>query len=130
MARRDEDSEGAITIASTLLEQTIKFILESEKIEYSETVDDLPSLYKKTQAVLNLSPDGHTEEIFKQILRGCVSVVQGLGSLRNKDGDAHAPSTMRGKPSVRHAELSVNFSGTMANFLISTWMYRNKLLTK
>ncbi|KGP78305.1 hypothetical protein P364_0128750 [Paenibacillus sp. MAEPY2] len=129
LARREEDPEGAITIASTLIEQTIKFILDSENIDYKKT-DDLPTLYKKTHTVLNLSPDGHTEETFKQILRGCTSIIQGLGSLRNNDGDAHAPSTKRAlpgkpvKPGVRHAELSVNLSGTMANFLISTWTHR------
>lgn len=129
LARREEDPEGAITISSTLLEQTIKFILDVEKIEYKKT-DDLPTLYKKTQTALNLSPDGHTEETFKQILRGCISIIQGLGSLRSNDGDAHAPSTKRGlsgrpvKPGVRHAELSVNLSGTMANFLISTWIQK------
>jgi hypothetical protein len=37
---------------------------------------------------LNLAPDQHTEEIFKQILGSVQSVVQGLGDLRNKLGDA------------------------------------------
>ncbi|WP_338709217.1 abortive infection family protein [Paenibacillus amylolyticus] len=129
LVRRETDPEGAITIASTLIEQTIKFILDSENIEYKKT-DDLPTLYKKTHTVLNLSPDGHIEETFKQILRGCTSIIQGLGGLRNNDGDAHGSDIKRAlpqktlKPGVRHAELSVNLAGTMANFLISTWTHR------
>ena len=38
---------------------------------------------------LNFAPSQHTEETFKRILGGVTGVVEGLGSLRNKIGDAH-----------------------------------------
>ena len=79
--RLDGDSDGAITVASTLLEDTIKNILNDLSVEYSER-DKLPKLYGLLATKLNLSPSQHTEEIFKQILGGCHSIVQGLGSLR------------------------------------------------
>ena len=69
---------------------------------------------------LNMAPEQHSEQIFKQILGGCSAIVNGLGSLRNKHGDAHGKSHISVKPSVRHAELAVNLSGSMALFLIET----------
>ncbi|MCH7550913.1 MAG: abortive infection family protein, partial [Proteobacteria bacterium] len=57
----------------------------------------------------------------KAILGACQTVVQNLGTLRNKIGDAHAQGRRPIKPKARHAELAVNLAGTMAAFLVSTW---------
>ena len=119
LERRSSDSEGAITLARTLLESVCKHILDSSDAVYDETTD-LPKLYKLTAKQLNLSPSQHTEEVFKQILGGCQSVVEGLGSLRNKHSDAHGKSAKAVKPAPRHAELAVNLSGAMASFLLQT----------
>lgn len=119
--RTKAEPEGAITLARTLLEDVCKFILTESQDESWKYSDDLPVLYKKLTKQLNLAPDDHTEQIFQQILSGCHSVVQGLGSLRNKLGDAHSPGPKRIRPSVRHAELAVNLSGAMSSFLIQTW---------
>jgi hypothetical protein len=77
---------------------------------------------------MNLAPDGHKEQVFKQILGGCQSIVESLGSLRNKLSDAHSPGPKRAKPLPRHAELAVNLSGTMAMFLVATWEARRQML--
>jgi len=74
---------------------------------------------------LNLSPSQHTEQIFKQILGGCHSVVQGIGALRNKLGDAHGKGAVSYKPSPRHSALAVNLSGAMAVFLVETYVAQN-----
>ncbi len=117
---RTTDPERAITLARTLLEDVCKWILHESQKEWEEK-DDLPSLYRKTSEILNLAPDNHTEQIFKQILGSCQSVVNALGSLRNKLGDAHSIGPRRTRPAARHAELAVNLSGAMAQFLIATW---------
>ena len=117
--RREDDPEGAITSARSMLESVCKFILE-EHGKYYDPKDDLPKLYKLTASVLNLSPGQHNEQIFKQILTGCGSVVNGLASLRNAFGDAHGKGTRQVKPKKRHSELAVNLSGTISAFLIST----------
>src|SRR6266699_1503228 len=44
---------------------------------------------------LHIAPSQHTEDAFRRILGGCTSVVEGLGTLRNKIGDAHGKG---GKP--------------------------------
>lgn len=120
---RSNDPERAITLARTLLEDVCKWILH-EAGESWEEKDDLPVLYKKLSKTLNLAPDDYTEQVFKQILSGCQSVVTALGALRNKLGDAHSIGPRRIRPATRHAELAVNLSGTMATFLVSTWSAR------
>lgn len=121
--RRSTDPEGAITLARTLLEDVCKWLL-SETGGAWEEADDLPVLYRKLAKGLNLAPDDHTEQTFKQILGSCMSIVGGLGALRNKLGDAHSVGPKRIRPSVRHAELAVNLAGTMATFLVETWKAR------
>lgn len=126
--RRRADSEGAITMARTLLESVCKHILDDLGSEYGEK-DDLPSLYRKTSQSLNLAPSQHTEPVFKQILGGCSGVVEGLGALRNKLSDAHGRGKQGAKPAPRHAELAVNLAGAMATYLISTWQARQEAQT-
>lgn len=120
LERRTTDPEGAITMARTLIEATCKHILDEANHSYDDKAE-LPALYKEVQVVLNLAPNAHTEQIFKQILGGCSSVITGLGSLRNKLSDAHGKSQKTPKPSPRHAKMAVNLGGTMAEFLLSSW---------
>jgi hypothetical protein len=124
LERKSSDPEGAITIARTILESVCKHILDDMGIEYDSNKAELSELYKKTANELNLSPSQHTADIFKQILGGCSGIINGLGSLRNKLGDAHGKGKVNVKPAPRHAELAVNLSGTMALFLLETFNTR------
>lgn len=126
--RRASDPEGAITAARTLIESVCKHILDEGGVEYDDGAD-LPKLYKLTATLLNLAPSQHTEQVFKQILGGCTSVVEGLGALRNKLSDAHGKGKVGVRPAPRHAELAVNLSGALANYLLATWQARNEAAT-
>ena len=123
LQRRQGDPEGAITAARTLLETVCKHILDETGLDYSK--DDLPKLYGKTAEALNLAPSQHTEEAFKAIFSGCYTIVQNLGSLRNKVSDAHGQGKHPVKPLPRHATLAVNLAGSMSTFLIETWNAKN-----
>jgi hypothetical protein len=123
LTRRASDPRAAITSARTLLEDTCKWILHEANETFKDD-DDLPALYRRLAKMLKLAPDDHTEEVFRQILGSCQSIVVSLGAIRNKLGDAHSQGPMRAKPSPRHAELAVNLAGTMATFLIATWEAR------
>jgi len=125
--RRKSDPEGAITAARTLLETICKHILDEKGIEYGNK-SDLPQLYHLVSVELNLSPSQHTEDIFKQILGSCSTIVNGLGTLRNRLGDAHGQGKKPVRPAARHAELVVNLAGSVALFLIETWESRNQKL--
>lgn len=120
LERRSTDPEGAITLARTLLESTCKYILDEYEVGYGNA-PDINQLHRLVSKELNLAPSQHTEQTFKQILGGCSSIIEGLGSLRNKVGDAHGQGKINFKPSPRHAELAVNLAGTMSVFLFSSW---------
>jgi Abortive infection C-terminus len=124
LERRNEDPEAAITMARTLIESVCKHILDEAGVAHSDK-DDLPKLYKETAKQLNMAPEQHQEEVFKQILGGCQTVIQGLGTLRNKLSDAHGKDKKAVKPSARHAALAVNLAGSMAAFLVAAWEERS-----
>lgn len=123
LERRSTDPEGAITLARTLLEDVIKWLLTKENVAF-DSGSDLPQLYRLIAKELRLAPDAHTEQVFKEILGSCQSIVGSLGALRNKLSDAHSIGPLRIKPKSRHAELAVNLAGTMTTFLIATWEAR------
>jgi len=122
LQRRHEDPEGAITTARTLLETVCKHILDDAEEDYG--ADDLPKLYSKVAKLLNLSPSQHTEQAFKSILGGCHTVVQNLGTLRKRIGDAHGQGRNPVRAAPRHAALAVNLAGSMATFVVETWSAR------
>jgi hypothetical protein len=116
--RRLADPEGGITAARMLLETVCKHILDEAAAPYPDNAD-LPKLWALAAERLNLAPQQHQEPVFKAILGNCQSVVNHLGAIRNKIGDAHG-QVRRVKPKARHAELAVNLAGTIAAFLVST----------
>ncbi len=121
--RRMNDPEGAITASRALLETVCKHILDDLSVAYDDSAD-LPKLYRITSEALRVAPSQHTEQVFKQILGGCTSVVEGLAALRNRLGDAHGGGSRRIKPASRHAQLAVNLAGSMTAFLVATWEFR------
>ncbi|MBB3639266.1 abortive infection family protein [Variovorax atrisoli] len=126
--RRSSDPEGAITMARTLLESVCKHILEEAEVKHDDS-PDISKLYKQTAEKLSLAPTQHTEQVFKQILGGCTSVVEGLGALRNRLSDSHGRGKVGVKPAARHAELAVNLAGALAVFLLATWEARREATT-
>jgi Abortive infection C-terminus len=122
--RRVNDPEGAITAARTLLETVCKHVLDDAGAPYPGDAD-LPKLWALAAEELRLAPHQHQETVFKTILGNCQAVVNNLGAIRNRVGDAHGQGRRPVKPKPRHAELAVNLAGTMAAFLVSTWQERN-----
>lgn len=125
MARKNTDPEGAITAARTLLETVCKHVLDHCENASYQPGDDLPKLWKACAETLNLAPSQHTLEPFKQVLGGCTSVVHGLGTVRNRIGDAHGQGRRPVKPKPRHAALAVDLAGAMANFIVTTFNERS-----
>lgn len=119
------DPEDSITATRSMLESTLKWILDDIGVEYEET-ESLNQLYKKVANKLSLSPDQHGEDILKQILGSMNGVIRGLGSLRNAYGDSHGKGKVYYKPSVRHAKLAINLSGTMCIYLLETYFSNKK----
>lgn len=125
LEKQASDPTEAIKLAPTLIETVCKHILDEQKVSYTET-DDLPTLYRLTADSLNLSASQHPEEIFRRILGGCQSVIEGLGAMCNRHSDANGTGKAGVRPAPRHAELAVNLAGTMATFLLATWEAKHK----
>ena len=126
LSRRTDDPEGAITLARTLLEAVTKRILDEHSLGYSDN-DDLPKLYATAASALNLAPNQHSEEPIKRILGGVMTLVNGIGTLRNRLSDSHGRGgALRVRPSQRHANLAVNAAGAVATFLVETHRERLK----
>ena len=74
--------------------------------------------------MLNLDPNRKDiSESLKQLLRGIVTIVSGIASIRNSMSDAHARSY---KPAKHHAKLSVNSVYTICMFLLDSFDYQVK----
>ncbi len=117
--RLSHDYSGAITSARTLIETTLKFILDERQIEYKDSAD-LPDLYKHCATILNLAPNSSQEQMFRQILSGTQNVITGVGAVRSKVGDAHGIPIKANSADYRHAEFMANLSGATAIFLLRT----------
>lgn len=116
------DYDGAITNARSLLE-TVLLELERKLTSSIEQRDgDLVKLNKRVSRLLNLEPDRKDiSDALSQVLRGMVSIVNGLSALSNKMGDRHAVSY---KPDKHHAQLVVNAARTYVQFLYDTHEYQ------
>ncbi|QHE52785.1 abortive infection family protein [Pontibacillus sp. HMF3514] len=114
------DPEDAITSTLSMIESTLKWILDEKGEEYKKG-DSLSQLYKQVSHILNMAPDQHSEGIFKKILGSINGVVTGLGSLRNEFSDSHGKGIKNAKPSERHAKFAINLSGTMCIYLIESF---------
>ena len=101
--RTTSDPEGAITAARTLLETVCKYILDDCNVTYPDDAD-LPKLWALAAAELNLAPQQHDEKVFKAILGNVQSVVNYVGTIRNRLGDAHGRGRKPTKPKPRYAE--------------------------
>lgn len=123
--RCEADPTGAITAGRSLVESACKHILDDSGVLYADK-DDAPTLYKKVSKELNLSPDQHTEQVFKQVLSGASNVIGGMASVANEYGDRHGGGKSKGKPSPRHARLVVNLAGSVTAFLVDTWSERKQ----
>jgi hypothetical protein len=120
LERREQDPSGAITAARTLIESVCKSLLDEFGPREEYDSDDLPKLYSKLSKELRLAPAEHTDRELKRILQGCVSIVSGLGAVRNREGDSHGKGRRSYQPGPRHAALAVNVAGSMALFLLET----------
>ena len=118
----DDDFDGAITNARSLVEAVLKGIEEELADEPLKYDGDLPKLYRRVQRLLNIEPGrADLETSLKQVLSGLNSVINGLSGISNQMGDRHA---RRYKPSKHHAALAVNAAHTLVNFLYATQEYQ------
>lgn len=123
--RVQDDKDGAITACRTLVESSVKKILNQNNIHYKKS-DDLNDLYNKLKKNLKLNAAQYNNDILKKIMGGIVSVVGGLAAYRNEYGDAHGQDKENFTLTVNHVYLAVNLAGTLSTFLINADFERKK----
>lgn len=109
--------ERALTLACTLLETICKHILTDLGRELPADQSVSP-LFRTTAKALQLDPSGQADPELKGVCGGLSSVVQNLGALRTKFGEAHGKHPNYASLFVRHARLAVNAAGGCATFLV------------
>ena len=115
------DFDGAITNARTLVEEVLLTIEENICGKRQEYDGDILALYKRVSKQINMYPDNKTENAFNQILRGFISIINGLSSLSNNLADRHA--TVK-RPSKHHAKIIVNSALILSEFLLESFQYQ------
>jgi hypothetical protein len=117
--RSPTDPAGAITAVRTLLENVCKYVLDETGQTY-ESAESLPRLYKQVARSLKLAPSAATEKYIRQVLAGCISIVDGLTHIRNALGDSHGHGDEGIRPARRHVDLVVGTANALATFLLAT----------
>ena len=118
LTRLHDDREGAVTAARSLLETTCKVVLEDVGAPYERTWD-LPKLYHHCATKLGISPSQETDDLFRAIFGASQTIVNRVGELRNKLGDAHGRGKLALAVPGHHAELAINLAGSICCFLIA-----------
>lgn len=117
------DPPGAITAARTLLEATLKTIIQ-ERNKKPDNSGNLAKLVRQTEKVLDFKPADHSAE--HQIFSGLASVLNGLASLSNEAGDRHGTVGGLGIDDPTIAELCVNASGTIGILFIELHLFKDR----
>jgi hypothetical protein len=109
------DPSGAITAGRTMLETTLKTILE-ERGKTDNSGGNLARLIKQVEKTLGIEPKDMPAE--HQVVTGMASIINGVASLSNQAGDRHG--TIGGvtidDPTL--AELCINACGTIGVLLV------------
>jgi len=116
----ENDPDGAITVARTLLESVLAELELKITGGRGEYAGDLPKQYKAVAKLLRIDDkDDQVDESFKQIARGLTQIVNGVAAIRNAASDSHARQV---QPKIRHARVAVNSAKTVASFLIEVYL--------
>jgi hypothetical protein len=118
----EEDFNGAITNARSLIEAIFIEIIERHEKQEIKNDGDIENLWRKAKKIMKLEIDKDTlPDYVVQILSGIDTALKGLAGLSNNAGDRHATKF---KTRKHHAKLAVNLSMTIADFLIDSWQFQ------
>ncbi len=118
----NDDYDGAITNARTMIEELLLNIEEKITGKREKNEGDLPKIYKRVRKLLSLEPnDSSIDNSLNEIMIGFNNIINGLSGISNNSGDRHATTY---RPDKRHAILVVNSCLTMCKFLISSYEYQ------
>ena len=116
---REGDHRGAITNARSLCEDVLADVERRLDPAAGPYDGDLPKLWKRARKALRMDADGYKEmDAVVQLLRGLVTVLDGLSGMSNAMGDRHGGASVR--PKAHHAALAVNAANTLCTFVLAS----------
>jgi len=118
--RLGDDPDGAITSARTLLETVCRYVLDELGVPYAPD-GDLPKMHARVADALGISAAKATSDINRRFFGSVHTIVQAVGELRNRIGDAHGRSGIELHASRSQAELAVRLAEAMTKFLLMTF---------
>lgn len=110
--RRITDPSGAITAARSLLETTLKWIIEQRG---GKPTENNKELFNRAIDALGIEVKGKPIE---KTINGLNTIIWGIGEMRNNHGDAHGAASNSTPPTVSEAGFCVNLAGAAALFLL------------
>jgi len=129
--KRDLTSDPAAAISSckNLIETQCKIVLSDLGVEYSDR-DDLPGLFAKVAALLNINAeavpgDQRGSEAMRKAMRALSTTVQSIAEARNSIGDGHGSEELS-PATPKHARLVFNATVAAAEFIADSWHERSR----
>ena len=121
---KEQDYDGAITNARTLVEAVLRAIELSFDNAPTSYDGNLPKLYKRVQDLLHLNASQYKEHNYvMQVLSGLSSIIHGLAKMSSELGDRHVRTK---QPKPHHAELAVNTAKTFCHFAVSSFQHQRE----
>ena len=121
--RAQEDIElgnfdSALTKARTLLEEVFCWAIERKGVQPSSS-GDVGKLFSQVKCLYNIHADSTMDRRICDLVNGLNKIVDSIGQMRNKQGDAHGVGASRVNIEDYHARLAVNAAANVADFVLS-----------
>lgn len=121
--RAQEDIElgnfdSALTKARTLLEEVFCWAIE-RKGEQPSSSGDVGKMFSQVKCLYNIHADKTMDRRICDLVNGLNKIVDSIGQMRNKQGDAHGVGASRVNIEDYHARLAVNAAANVADFVLS-----------
>lgn len=113
-------SDSILTASRTLIETVCKTLLDSLDVVYAPGAD-LADISKALTKALDLHPGTKTTRALKQVCQGAISMINGIGALRNAHGDAHGNGQVVVTFPFRHAELTAYLSYSLTSYFVESF---------
>ncbi len=123
----ESDPPDAITAARSLLETVCRSLMAEMELPEASDGAELSTLYGTLARSLQLEPT-ESDVIYRKMLQGLVSTVQGMAEVRNKLGDAHGSGPGRPVALPRHARAAATAAIAVSVFLFETVNERRNTL--
>jgi len=111
------DPHASITAASSIIEATLKFYIESFNLVMPNKLNVMP-LWAVVQPHISLNADVTLAADQHKVLKGISSIIDGVGAFRSHIGSAHGRGSNPPSIVVAEARLVVNAAHTLAVFII------------